>query len=68
MKKVTYEISAISCTHCVHTIKMELGDLPGVKAVEGDLATKKITIEYDAPADEKSIQNLLEEINYPVAK
>lgn len=68
MKKVTYDIPAINCMHCVHTIKMELSDLPGVKSVEGDMNSKKMTIEFVPPADETSIQKLLEEINYPVAK
>lgn len=68
MEKVTYEIPAIHCMHCVHTIKMELVELPGVQSVEGDAGSKKITIQYESPANEEGIQKLLDEINYPVAK
>jgi Cu+-exporting ATPase len=68
MKKVTYDVPAIHCMHCVHTIKMEVSALEGVKSVEADANTKKVTIEFDSPADETAIENLLEEINYPVAK
>ena len=32
MKTITYHIPAISCGHCVHTIKMELGELPGIQS------------------------------------
>ncbi|BCY19170.1 hypothetical protein hrd7_30190 [Leptolinea sp. HRD-7] len=67
MTTVTYSIPAINCGHCVHTIKMELSDLDGVKSVEGDPAAKTVTVEYDAPATDETIRSLLNEINYPAA-
>lgn len=67
MKTVTYRIPNISCGHCVHTIKMEVADLEGVKSVEASADSKTATIAFDPPATEESIQNLLAEINYPVA-
>jgi len=68
MNTVTYSIPNISCGHCVHTIKSELIELPGVRAVEADMALKTATITYDAPADEESIKSLLKEINYPASE
>jgi len=53
--------------HCVHTIKMEVGDLPGVQSVEGDASAKTATFTFDAPTTEESIKALLAEINYPAA-
>ncbi len=67
MKTITYTIPNISCGHCVHTIKAELGDMQGVQAVEADMMTKKTTVTFDAPATEEKIKALLAEINYPVA-
>ncbi len=67
MTTVTYSIPNISCGHCVHTIKSEVSELPGVKSVEADLATKVATISFDVPATEEKIKALLAEINYPVA-
>ena len=67
MKTITYTIPNISCGHCVHTIKSELGDMQGVQAVEADMMTKKATVTFDAPATEVKIKALLAEINYPVA-
>ena len=66
MKTVTYEIPNISCNHCVHTIKSEVGDLAGVKSVEADAASRKAVITFDLPATEEQIKSLLAEINYPV--
>ena len=67
MTTVTYSIPNISCMHCVHTIKTEVSDLPGVKQVEADPQTKQATITFDAPATEVAIKQLLAEINYPAA-
>jgi copper ion binding protein len=68
MTKVTYEIPNISCKHCIHTIKMELGELEGVSNVDADLETKTITVSFDDPADAEKIEATLSEINYPVQK
>jgi len=65
MSTVTYSIPNISCHHCVHTIKSEVSDLPGVKTVEADPGTKKATIVFEPPATEEKIKALLVEINYP---
>ena len=67
MTTVTYTIPNISCNHCVHTIKTEVGEIPGVKSVEADVATKVATITFETPASEESIKGLLAEINYPAA-
>ncbi len=68
MTTVTYSIPNISCKHCVHTIKTEVGDLKGVWSVEADVQTKQATIAFEAPASEKAIKSLLAEINYPVVE
>ncbi len=68
MNTVTYSVPNISCKHCVHTITTELSDLAGVESVSGEIEAKKITVVYDAPATLEKIEELLAEINYPVAK
>lgn len=67
MKTVTYSIPGISCGHCVHTIKMEVGDLEGVQSVDAEIDSKKTTITFEDPATEEKIIQLLKEINYPPA-
>jgi len=67
MTTVTYSIPNISCGHCVHTIKMEVGDLEGVQSVDASAETKQATITFADPANEEKIKALLVEINYPAA-
>lgn len=66
MNTVTYSVPAIHCGHCTHTIEMEVGELPGVRSVSADMETKKVRIEFEAPATETQIKALLAEIEYPV--
>ncbi|MFO8037164.1 MAG: heavy-metal-associated domain-containing protein [Anaerolineales bacterium] len=66
MKTVIYEVPNISCSHCVHTIEMEVGGLPGVELVDAQEDSKQVTITYREPASEMRIKTLLAEINYPV--
>lgn len=68
MTTVTYSIPNISCGHCVHTVKMEVGDLDGVLSVQADIGTQQATIEFGPPANEQGIKDLLTSINYPVAE
>ena len=65
--KVTYSIPNINCGHCVHTIQSEVIDIPGVKSVKADQISRMATIEFEPPADEQKIKDLLALINYPVA-
>ncbi|MBU1181232.1 MAG: heavy-metal-associated domain-containing protein [Proteobacteria bacterium] len=65
MEKKTFIIPAISCGHCVMSIKNELSEIAGVKKVEGDPQTKSITVEWELPATLDQILNTLKQINYP---
>ena len=65
MTTVTYNVPAMHCGHCTHTVEMEVGELEGVQQVKADLGTKKVQITFDAPASEEKIKALLAEIDYP---
>lgn len=68
MSTKTFEVPNISCGHCVMTIKNEVSELAGVTSVEGDQATRMVTVEWGDPATWEQIEALLVEINYPPAK
>jgi copper chaperone len=67
MEKRKLLVPNISCGHCIMTIQRELGEIDGVKNVEGNPTTKEITVEWNTPATLESIKSTLKEINYPVA-
>jgi len=65
MTTKTYVIPNINCMHCVHTIKMELEEVKGVKEVKGDASTKKVEVDFEPPATDELIVETLKGINYP---
>ena len=67
MSSKIYEVPNISCGHCVATIERELGAVPGVKSVKGDLPTKQVTVVYDADSVLPQVEKVLQEIGYPPA-
>ena len=67
MAKETFSIPNISCGHCVMTIKNELTAIEGVKRVDGDPASKTVSVEWEAPATREKIMAALKEINYPAS-
>ena len=65
MTTVTYNVPAMHCNHCTHTVEMEVGELEGVQQVKANLDTKKVEITFDVPASEEKIKAVLAEIDYP---
>ena len=55
MNTLTVHVPNISCAHCVHTIQTELGELPGVSAVQANEQTKVVTVAFAPPATRAGI-------------
>ena len=56
---------AISCNHCVATIKREIKDVPGVIEVDADAASKTTTLVLESEAALPAVKETLDEIGYP---
>lgn len=65
MESKTVNIPKISCGHCLMNIKREVSELPGVQSVEGDVAAKKVTVQWEAPATWDKIAETLKDAGYP---
>ena len=65
MERTVFVVPALHCSHCTHTIQMELEELNGVSSVKADLNSKEVMVEYQPPATKEMIVNILKEINYP---
>lgn len=67
MEQKILKIPNISCGHCVAAIENELKELSGVHKASGNVETKQVDIQWDAPATLEIIKKTLEDINYPAA-
>ncbi len=43
----TYDVTGMTCGHCVAAVTSEVGSVPGVTAVDVDLTTGRVTVEGD---------------------
>ena len=68
MEERTLYIPAISCMHCIITIKRELESIEGVDTVSGNHTTKEVTVSWKSPATWDEIVSTLDDIGYPPAE
>ncbi|MEL7236419.1 MAG: heavy-metal-associated domain-containing protein [Chloroflexota bacterium] len=64
MEQKTVKVPNVGCNGCVNTIKAEVGELPGVVAVDGDVSSQTITVQWENPADWHAIVGKMTEIDY----
>jgi copper chaperone len=67
MSTATYTVVGMTCGHCVNSVTDEVSQVPGVTAVDVDLASGGLTVTSDAPVDENAVRAAVEEAGYEVA-
>ena len=68
MEHRTFTVPNIGCDNCVRTITNELLQKPGVRSVVGDVETKRVSVDWEAPMTWDGIVDTLEEIDYSPAQ
>jgi copper chaperone len=63
----TYTVVGMTCGHCVSAVTDEVSQLPGVTAVDVDLASGGLTVISEAPVEETAVRAAVEEAGYDVA-
>lgn len=67
---VTYEVSGMTCGHCVAAVEGEVAKVAGVTAVRVDLETKRVTVQGDgvtSPSADTAIRAAIEEAGFEAA-
>ena len=67
MSTATYTVVGMTCGHCVSAVTEEVSAVPGVTAVDVDLATGGLTVTGADPVDEGAVRAAVEEAGYEVA-
>ena len=60
-----FEVSGMTCGHCVAAVTEEVGAVPGVRAVAVDLGTGRVTVDGDGVTDE-AVAAAVDEAGYAV--
>jgi copper chaperone len=67
MSTAIYTVVGMTCGHCVSAVTEEVSQLPGVTAVDVDLASGGLTVTSDAPVEDSAVRAAVEEAGYEVA-
>jgi copper chaperone CopZ len=67
MSTTSYTVVGMTCAHCVGAVTEEVSQLPGVTAVDVDLASGGLTVTSETPVDEGAVRAAVEEAGYEVA-
>jgi copper ion binding protein len=67
MSTASYTVTGMTCEHCVRSVTEEVGAVPGVTAVDVDLATGGLTVTSEAPVADADVRAAVEEAGYSLA-
>jgi copper chaperone CopZ len=60
----TYQVSGMTCGHCVRSVTGEITALPGVETVEVDLGTGAVTVTSQQPLEVDAVRAAVDEAGY----
>ena len=60
----TYPVTGMTCQHCVNAVTAEVGEVPGVTAVDVDLAAGSVTVTTNGPVDVEQLRAAVDEAGY----
>ena len=67
MRTTTYEVSGMTCQHCVNAVTEELSKLPGVLGVRVELGTdgpSSVNVDSDADLEPAAVRDAIDEAGY----
>ena len=64
MTTTTYQVTGMTCDHCVRAVTTELVLLAGVRSVDVDLAQGAVTVTSDGPLDREEVREAIDEAGY----
>ena len=60
----TWQVTGMTCGHCVASVTEEIEEIDGVEAVEVVLETGDVTVTSIAPLDRAAVRAAVEEAGY----
>jgi copper chaperone len=63
----TFQVTGMTCDHCVRAVTAEVGQIDGVTAVTVDLPTGQVSVDSDRPIDSTAVAAAVDEAGYTLA-
>ncbi|WP_420123130.1 heavy-metal-associated domain-containing protein [Nakamurella sp.] len=71
MSTTTYDVTGMTCGHCVAAVTEEIGALAGVTDVSVDLqpgTTSRVTVTSDRPLPDEAVRAAVDEAGYELLR
>ena len=62
----TYMVKGMTCGHCVRSVTEEVSEVAGVRGVDVDLASGRVTVSSAQPVDDAAVRAAVAEAGYQV--
>lgn len=62
-----WTVTGMTCGHCVASVKEEVAEIPGVQAVEVDLASGALDITSETALDRTTVETAVREAGYALS-
>jgi copper chaperone len=63
----TYTVTGMTCDHCARSVTEELSAIGGVRRVDVDVASGRVTVVSDGPLSSEDVRAAVTEAGYEVA-
>lgn len=67
MSTSSYQVTGMTCDHCVMAVTREVSDLPGVQGVQVSLDSGDVTVTHNDPLDRQQVAVAIDEAGYQLA-
>ncbi len=67
MSTSTVTVTGMTCDHCASSVREEIGNIPGVTAVDVDLASGRVDIDSETPIEQATLAQAVDEAGYQLA-
>lgn len=67
MSESTYTVTGMTCEHCASAVRQELGALDGVRTVDVDVASGRVTVTSDVELSTEDVRSAVDEAGYQLA-
>jgi copper chaperone CopZ len=64
MNESTYTVSGMTCGHCAASVREEIETIDGVRGVEVDVATGRVTVTSDKELSTDDVRAAVDEAGY----
>jgi copper chaperone len=68
MTQSTYVVTGMTCGHCVASVKEEVGELAGVRAVDVDLASGRLLVTSDGALASEQVEGAVQVAGYQLVR